>query len=172
MPVLGIHNAEAQQIGSTDHLTVGNKNFAGSWCDQSGGTSFMGTAYIPLTQELINTAPEIFSVSSNILTILEAGIFVFYFTMSAKKPGSQTGQTIWYGNLEEDPATGVFAAVPATQIYGLFTAGQGAIGSHAIIDVKANYRYRLAVAVAAAGEQPVLVAQGSKLSAIRLYKNG
>jgi hypothetical protein len=169
MPVVGLRNADAQAINSADQLDVEDRNFGAEWYDAAGGTSFSTDTVVPLTTTRHNSAPEIYSMTSNILTILEAGLYFFNFAVTAQHVGSS--ELVFFSRLEEDPDSGSFAQVPGTLTYTTFFAGQGTGFNSALIRVGIDYRYRLVVSSLSGGSNS-LFANSSKLSVIRLFKNG
>jgi len=176
MPTVGLRNTDSQQIGSADHLDVEDRNWSAEWYD----SGFFGSAYIaaivvPLITTRQNSAPEIFSLASSILTILEAGIYFFNYTVMASPTTGVDAQG--YGYIEEDPATGTFAQLPGTMAAAASTLGSAtSIHTNCILRVGINYRYRLMAA--SAGTNWNLLGSGlgngwgSRLSVIRLFKNG
>lgn len=169
MPTVGIRNNDAQQIGSTDHLDVEDRNFGAEWYDGAGGTSFATDTVVPLATTRHNSAPEIYSLASNILTVLEAGLYFFSFAVTAQHAGSS--ELIFFSRLQEDPDTGTFADIPGTITYTTFFAGQGTAFNSALLRVGLDYRYRIIVSSLSGGSNS-LFQNGSKLSVFRLFKNG
>lgn len=178
MPTVGLRNTDAQQIGSTDHLDVEDRNWSAEWYDTAIGTpAFIAAITVPLAATRHNSAPEIYSMSSDILTILEAGLYLLTYTVTAFP--DPVGSYGFYSYVEEDPATGTFASVPAS-----YTSGASAFGSvtsassSLFIHVGANYRYRLLAASfgnnfkLAPYSSPFGLYYGSKLGVMRLFKNG
>lgn len=170
MPIVSTHNASHHQISSADQLDVENNNFGAEWYDAAGGTSFLGTTVVPLGTERHNSAPEIYDLASNILTIAEAGLYLFHFAATGANSGS--AELIAAMTLDEDPATGVFAAVPGTLTYATWFNGSGTMFNSALLRVGIDYRYRLAVSRIGGAVTPTLVANASHLSVVRLFKNG
>ena len=170
MPIGQVRNASMQGLGSADHLPVENKNFGAEWYDSVGGTGFIGATTVPLAGELVNPAPTVFDLSSNILTITEAGLYLFLYAVTAANSGS--AEIIFQSYLEEDPDTTTFATIPGTTGVATFFAGSGTIFNSSLLRVGINYRYRLIVARIGGAVTPTLVQNQSKLSVVRLYKNG
>lgn len=177
MPTVGLRNADAQQIGSADHLDVEDRNFGAEWYDATGGQTYtLGTAAFTLNLDTtrINTAPTVFELASNIVTLKEAGLYLFnYKTTIIHNGGSSSAASrLW---LEEDPDTTVFTLVPATAIYlhqpPIFAAsvsGSGFLYIRAGID----YRYRLRLEESSGSSPLITTANGTQLSIIRQFKNG
>lgn len=170
MPTVGFRNADAQNIGSSDHLSVFDRNFFAEWYDAAGGLLFLAADTVPLGTERHNSAPEIFDFSSNILTLTEAGLYLFFFSLTAQQSGS--AEMIVQVYLEEDPDTGIFAVVPGTETTMTFFAGFGTLVNYAFLRAGINYRYRLRVQRLGGTVTPTLTANGSKLSVVRMFKNG
>lgn len=177
MPVMQVRNAEAQALGYVDHLRTDDRNFAGEWYD-SGNLSAGFVAATPMLLPAVrhNSAPEVYAMASNVLTIAEAGLYLFDYTLFANPPS--TTHTSFYCYLEQDPATGVFAAVPASMSVGVTISGSsGAAHTSVLLRVGINYRYR--VMAATFGVTHTMVGSsggntyyGSRLSVVRLFKNG
>lgn len=170
MPTVGLRNAEAQGIGSTDHLSINDRNFAAEWYDSAGGTGFLAATTVPLAATRHNSAPEIFSLASNILTLIEAGLYLLLFSVSVQQSGS--AEMIYQAYLEEDPATTVFTTIPGTLSTCTFFAGSGSLCNYVMLRAGLSYRYRLQVQRLGGAVTPTLVQNGSKLSVLRLFKNG
>ena len=168
MPIAQVRNASLQELGSTDHLDVEDRNFAAEWYDGTGGASYIAAITIPLSVTRHNAAPTIYSVSSNILTITEAGGYLFHYLVHADKAGSNEGA--FYAYLEEDPATGTFAQIPATWVTATVFGAPGTVGGTTLVRAGINYRYRLVTGTY--GVQFTTVADGSKLTVMRCWKNG
>lgn len=170
MPIVQARNASMQQLSSPDVLDVENNNFCAEWYDGAGGTGFMASTVVPLATERQNAAPEFYVMASNILTISEAGLYLFNFAATGANSGS--AEMIAALTLDEDPATGSFAAVPGTLTYGTWFNGSGTLYNSAVLRVGLNYRYRLSISRIGGSVTPTLVQNASHLSVIRLFKNG
>jgi hypothetical protein len=169
MPVVGLRNADAQLIGSVDHLDVEDRNFGAAWYDSVGGGSFAAAITVPMATERHNSAPEIYNMSSGILTVAEAGLYFFSFAVGVSHAGST--EMIFNIILEQDPDTGIFTEVPGTTTYTTFLTGFGTGFNTALLRVGIDYRYRLRVSSLVGGSNS-LIANGSHLSVFRLFKNG
>lgn len=170
MPIVQGRNASMQQLNSPDVLNVENNNFCAEWYDGVGGTNFLAATTVPLATERQNAAPEIFTMASNILTIAEAGLYLFNFAVTGANSGS--AEMIALMTLDEDPATAVFATVPGTLTYGTWFNGSGTLYNSAVLRVGIAYRYRLSISRIGGSVTPSLVQNASHLSVIRLFKNG
>lgn len=170
MPTAQVRNASMQQLNSADLLDIENNNFGAEWYDGAGGAGFLGATVVPLATTRHNSAPEIFSLSSNILTITEAGLYLFNFAVTGANSGS--AELIIEAHLEEDPDTGVFATVPGTITYLTWFTGWGTLYNSAILRVGIDYRYRLVAARVGGAVTPTFLQNGSKLGVVRLFKNG
>lgn len=170
MPSAQVRNSSMQQLNSADLLDVEDRNFGAEWYDSVGGTTFLGSTVVPLGTTRHNAAPEIFDLDSNIVTILEAGLYLFLFSATASQSGS--AEMIIAMSLDEDPDTGSFSVVPGTLTYMTFFNGSGTLYNSAVVRVGLNYRYRLAVSRVGGAVTPTLLQNGSKLAIIRLFKNG
>lgn len=177
MPTVGLRNVDAQQIGAADHLDVEDRNFGAEWYDATGGQTYtLGTAAFTLNlgTTRINTAPTVFEIASNIITLLEAGLYLFnYKTTITHNGGSSNAVSRFW--LEEDPDTTVFTLVPATSIYisqppitAASVSGSGSLYLRAGID----YRYRLRLEEVSGSSPLITAANGTQLSIIRQFKNG
>lgn len=175
MPIVQTRNASMQQLNSADALDVEDNNFGGEWYDHAGGQSFtLGNPLfvLNLDTEKINSAPTIYSMASNILTIAEAGLYLFSYQVMV----SSGGQAVTHAVLEQDPATGSFSvSIPAVTYFPTQGAGLSGISTGvvtALIQVGINYRYRIRVEQSHGSTPMLTVADGSKLSVMRLFKNG
>jgi hypothetical protein len=168
MPVVGLRNADAQQIGSVDHLDVEDRNFGAEWYDSAGGTAFIGAITVPLATTRHNSAPEFYDMSSGILTVAEAGLYLLNFCVAVFKAGTSEGS--FQAFLEEDADVGSFSLLPATTSYATTFSSSASVYNSVLLQVGINYRYRLRTATH--GVVFTTVADGSKLSVIRLFKNG
>lgn len=177
MPLLQVRNPSAQELGSTDHLDVEDRNFAAEWYDNAGGQTYtLGTSpfTINLTTERINSAPTIFSLASNIITISEAGLYLLHAQVMVQQNGGSSSvvSRFW---LEQDPATTVFSEVVSTRSYIHQAPLSSAIASNSLntlLQVGLNYRYRLRLEEAYGSSPLITVANGTKLTLTRLFKNG
>lgn len=170
MPSAQVRNASMQQLNQADQLDVEDRNFGAEWYDGVGGTGFLGATVVPLGTTRHNSAPEIYSLASNILTILEAGLYSLFFSATAANSGSAELITSMF--LEEDPDTGIFATVPASETYTTWFNGWGTMYNSVLLQVGIDYRYRLVVQRVGGTVTPTLLANGSKLSVVRWFKNG
>lgn len=176
MPVIQTRNTEAQLLGSPDHLQTDDRNFAGEWYDATGGQDFIlggGPYTLNLDTEKINSAPEVFDMSSDILTISAAGLYLFSFQLMVVHDGgsSAAANRVW---LEEDPDTGSFAqSLPAVNYFPMASLASVSTGvCTALIQVGIDYRYRIRFEQSYGSTPLTTVADGSKLTVVRLFKNG
>lgn len=167
MPVMQERNSEAQLLGSVDHLFYDDRNFCGEWIDSAGSGNFIGAMTLPLGTVRHHFFLEAFTMAAGILTVLAAGFYCFDWTVYATKAGSTEGS--FYSFLEEDPATAVFAEVPATRIVTTCFAAPGTVHNSLILKAQANYRYR--VQIATFGVTFATLANQSRFSVMRLFKN-
>lgn len=172
MPVAQRRNDAMQQLNSVDQASIKDRNFAGEWYDNSGGVAFDSAIVLNLDTERINTAPTVFVMAADILTITEAGVYKFEYKVTAShSSGSSAAVLAIY--LEEDPATGSFAIVPASIHYATqHTVGFNSAQSNVILRVGINYRYRVRVARSSGSDQLLTTNSASKLSVVRMWKNG
>lgn len=177
MPTVGLRNASAQEIGSADHLPTENKNFGVEWYDSIGGQSFTlggGPYTLNLDTAAVNSAPEIFEIASDTVTIREAGLYQFSFQLMSVHSGGSSAcvNRVW---LEEDPDTAVFTiSLPLVNYFPMApissSVSTGVVTG--LLRVGIDYRYRVRFEQAYGSSPLATVADGSKLSIIRLYKNG
>lgn len=176
MPTVGIRNAESQNIGAADHLDVEDRNWGAEWYDSGFFSSnFIGAITVPFPATRHNSAPEVYVMASNILTITQDGIYFFNYTVVADSQDAI--DQAFYAYLQQDPATGTFADVLSSYTSPAVNAGGiGTAHTNVILRVGANYRYR--VQTASFGNNYQLVGSGvsalygSRFSVIRLFKNG
>lgn len=177
MPIVQERNASMQELNSADAQDIEDRNFGAEWYDSTGGQTFiLGNAAIVLNlnTQRVNSAPTIFSMASSILTITEAGLYLFSYSVTlAQNGGSNINANHAY--LEQDPATGTFAPITSLRNYFPVAPLASAIGSGmmtSIVQVGINYRYRVRVEQVTGSAPMITVANTSKLSVIRLFKNG
>lgn len=170
MPTVGIRNESAQAIGSTDHLSINDRNFCVDIYNTSSET-FVSETVLGLNTIRFNPVPEIFSLASNILTIAEAGYYLFLVRVALSMTGGGAGQAAV--SLQQDPATGTFAAITGGLGYIFLPASLNFSFQMAIpVLAGANYRYRLTSIRTSGAGNVQTVNNTTCLSAIRLYKNG
>lgn len=167
MPIVQERNSEAQLLGSVDHLFYDDRNFCGEWIDSAGGTAFISATVLPLATARHHFFTEAFTMASNILTVLTAGFYLFDWSVYATKSGSTEGS--FYVVLQQDPATGTFADLPASKQVTTCFAAPGSIHNSLILLAEANYRYR--VILASFGVTFTTSANDSRFSVMRLFKN-
>lgn len=170
MPVVQIRNADAQMLGSADHLFYDDRNFAGEWYNNAVSASYIAAINVPLNVTRFNAVPQVYSLGADIITLLEAGFYVISFLVVAQKTTFSATEGSFYAFLEEDPATGTFATVPASTAYATCFSAPGSCYGSAIVLTQANYRYR--VRSATHGVPHTMLANSCNLSIFRLYKNG
>jgi hypothetical protein len=177
MPITQQRNAEMQGLNTADLLSADDKNVAAEFYDAVGGQDYLlgsSTLTLNLDTTALNIAPTVYSLASDIVTIAEAGLYQFVYQVTVKLDGgaSHAVTGIW---LEEDPATGTFALVPTTYINSTVAdIGTSAVTAVGYITklVGFNYRYRLRLEQNNGSTPMTTVANGSKLSIVRLFKNG
>lgn len=177
MPTAQVRNASMQELGSADHLTTENKNFGAEWMDSAGGQAFTfggGPFTLNLGQEILNSASEIFDLDTDIITISEAGLYQFSFQLMSIHNGGSSScvNQVW---LEEDPDTGIFSIKLPLVNYFPMAPISGSVGTGVVVGllrVGIDYRYRVRFEQSYGSSPLLTVADGSKLSIVRLYKNG
>lgn len=178
MPVTGQkRNDSMQQLNSVDQTRIQDRNFGAEWYDSTGGQTYSlgsGTVVVNLDTERLNTAPSVYVMASDILTLTEAGIYLFNAQVTTKQNGgsSSVNSRIW---LEQDPATGSFAEVlgsmsyfshapiPASSVTGVISL---------LLRAGIDYRYRLCLEEAGGSSPLITLINASKLSVMRLWQNG
>lgn len=171
-PTAQKRNASMQALNGVDMLHIDNKNFAAEYYDGPGGQTFTSAVTVNLDTEKLNAAPTVFSLTADIITLLEAGLYLFNFCATASHSSGSSNATIavW---LEEDPATGSFAIIPGTICYAVInTVGFVTAVNSSIIRAGIDYRYRLQIARTSGSDTMITVANQSKVSILRLFKNG
>lgn len=177
MPIAQLRNASLQELGSPDHLPTENKNFGALWYDATGGQAFSlgsGDSTLNLDTEKVNSAPEIFSLSSDVVTLLTAGLYLFSFQLMAIHNGGSSAcvNRFW---LEEDPDSGSFSTVlPAVNYFPMAAIPNSASSGMVTTLLRAgiDYRYRIRFNQSYGSSPLLTVADGSYLSIVRLFKNG
>lgn len=170
-------NAEMTSLASSDLLSVNDKNAAIQVYDASGLGSFtLGvTLQVALdTLSFSNHFPEVFSFESNVITVLEHGLYHFYGSSTATQAGgsSAAGLNVW---IDEDPATGVWALLPVSSSYYTVPAISAARASGSFSFTKhvaPGYRYRMRTTQHSGSGPFTTVAGMSLLGIIRLFKTG
>lgn len=170
MPSAQVRNASMQQLNRADQLDFEDRSWGAEWFDSVGGTSFMSATVVPLAGERHNSAPEIYEMVSNILTVREAGLYLILYTVVADQAGS--GELNFQAYLELDPDAGSFAQFPGSIGYNTIFNGAGSISNYIILRLGIDYRVRLVVARIGGADVPELLQNESKLSVVRLFKNG
>jgi len=174
MPIVQTRNASMQQLNSADELDVENNNFGAEWYDHTGGQNFnlgSGIFTLNLDTQRMNSAPSVYSMGFDILTIGEAGLYLFSWQIMV----SANGLSLTHAWLEQDPDTSVFAAIPSAVTY--FQTFNGLTGPTTavvtnLIQVGIDYRYRIRFEQSHGSTPATTVLDGSKLSVVRLFKNG
>lgn len=167
MPVTQARNADAQLLGSADHLIAGDRNFVFS-AYNTGADSFTSTITMTLNTVTVNHAPEIYDLDTNILTILIPGVYLLrahgVFTMT----GGVSGQAVF--TIDEDPDTASFTVVPSSQTYIYLPANLNAsFEVSVLVYARENYRYRLAGARSSGSGNVNALNNTVSLSAMLLY---
>lgn len=164
-----------QALNGADLLPVDNKNFAAEWYDHAGGQVFIlggGPYTLNLDTEKVNSAPTVYVMTADILTVVDAGLYLFFFQLML----SSNGNGVTHAWLEEDPATGVFAiTLPAVTFFPTPAININSVSTGvvtALIQVGINYRYRVRYEQSHGSTPCTTVADGSKLTVMRLFKNG
>src|SRR6476620_8600286 len=107
MPIVQVRKPSMMQLNSADELDVEDNNFGAEWYDHAGGQVILlgtGPFTLNLDTERINSAPTIYSMAAGILTIADAGLYLFYSQLIMSSNGNAINR-MW---LEQDPATGTF----------------------------------------------------------------
>lgn len=174
MTVAQVRNAEMVALLSADLLSSKDKNVAIEVYDFNGGQDFSSAT--PFTVNLdtarFNFFPEVFTLSSNILTVLEAGIYQvnWRITVGYDSGFFPAAAVAW---LEEDPATGTFVEVHSSkgflQLSGVSWATVQIVN---YLHVAANSRYRLRLARDGGSDTLTTLPRGASLSVMRLLKAG
>jgi len=175
MPIVQVRNASMEQLNSADLLDVEERNFGAEWYDHAGGQVILlgtGPFTLNLDTERINSAPEFYSMAADILTIAEAGLYLFSFQLMLSSNGDGINR-MW---LEQDPDTGTFVAVPSVITHiptpAITVTGNSTGMVTSLIQVGINYRYRIRYEQITGSTPCTTVVDGSKLSVVRLFKNG
>lgn len=177
MPIAQTRNEPMQGLNSVDQLRVQDRNFSAEWYDAVGGQVYaLGTApfTVTLATERLNTAPSVYSIASNIVTLSEAGVYLFNFQVIVQQNGGSSAVTsrAW---LEQDPATGTFTAVPAAITYfsnAAISASSAGGSSSTVLRVGAAYRFRVRLEESSGSSSLITLANGSSLRIVRLWQNG
>jgi hypothetical protein len=150
MPVIQTRNAEAQMLGSADHLATLDRNFAFSAYNTSA-ESFVSTTVLGLNTVTLNFTPDIFDLTSNILTLGLAGMYLLRMRSAVTMSGGGAGAAAFM--LHEDPDTGSWGVVPASTVHVYLPASTDVSWEASfVLRAQANYRYRIAgVRTAGAG---------------------
>ena len=168
-PIIQTRNADAQLLGSPDHLWAKDRNFAFE-AYAASSESFTGETVLGIGNQRQNFSPEIYDFSSNILTIFQPGVYLFSYHSSFTMSGGVAGQVAVY--LQQDPATGTFTTVLGTIQYVYLPANLNASMQCVIpLLVGINYRYRIAAIRTSGSGNVSTISQTTELSAILLFNN-
>lgn len=170
MPSAQVRNASMQQLSSADQLDVEDRNWGAEWFDSAGGTTFTAATVVPLAGERHNSAPEVYEMASNILTVREAGLYLILYTVTADQ--SLSSELNFQAYLELDPDAGSFAQFPGSTGYNTMFNGAASISNYILLRLGIDYRLRLVVARIGGADVPALLQYESKLTIVRLFKNG
>jgi hypothetical protein len=177
MPSSQVRNADAQILGFVDHLNVEDRNFSAEFYDNVGGQSYLlgdPVLTVNIDTSRINSAPTIYSLASDVVTIAEAGLYLASFHVSSQLAGGSTSVVSQFW-LEEDPDTGVFGEVTASRGFfvhaGILNSVSGA-SMTTLLQVGIDYRYRIRLEQIYGSSTLNTLFRGSKISFIRLFKNG
>lgn len=141
-PIIQTRNADAQLLGSPDHLWAKDRNFVLE-AYGGGAENFIAETVLAVTTVRQNYTPELYDLDSSILTLFEAGVYQFCYRSTFSMSGGGAGQAIIY--LQQDPATGTFATVLASAYYLYLPAGLNATFQVVLpLLVGIDYRYRIA----------------------------
>ena len=169
MPISQVRNSDAQLLGSADHGLAKDKNFVFEAYHSSSNT-FTAETVLSLNVVRQNFTEELYDLTSNVLTLYQAGVYLFNLRTSFSMSGGVAGQAAFY--LQEDPATGVFATVLASVGYAYIPASLNTTLQISVpLRVGSNYRYRLAAIRSSGTGNVSTVSQATTLSAILLYNN-
>lgn len=176
MPSAQVRNQAMQALNGADLDDVENKNWGAEWYDSTGMVGFnsgSGAFTLNLDTERINSAPEVFVMASDVLTILEAGLYLFSIQCMVSQNGT-TNVATNHVVLQEDPDTGVFASLPHAASFfsmpNLISVATGNVVT--LVQVGINYRYRVRLNQLYGSSNVNTVPDGSKLTVVRLFKNG
>ena len=168
MPIEQVRNADAQLLGSVDHLWAKDRNFAVE--AYGGGDAFTSELVLNLGTLRQNYTEELFDLSSNILTFYQAGVYLFMFHSVLTMTGGAAGQASVY--LQQDPATGIFTTVPSALSYIYLPPALNSSFQVVLpLIVGFDYRYRIGgIRTSGAGTVQTLN-QSTSLAAVLLYNN-
>jgi hypothetical protein len=169
MPAIQTRNADMQLLGGADHLRALDRNFIFEAYHNSSN-SFTATTVLGLDTQRLNHAPEYFVLASNILTIEEAGVYLFNVRTTLTITGGAAGQAAIA--LEQDPATGTFTTVLSGLCYVYIPPALNASMQLVVpLLVGENYRYRI-TGIRTSGSGTVqTLSQTTTLSALLMYNN-
>lgn len=169
MPVTQTRNADAQLLGSVDHLWARDRNFAFE-AYGGGAENFTSETVFGLSTIRQNYTPELFDLSSNILTIFEAGVYLFSVRSTLTMTGGGAGQALVY--LQQDPATGTFTSVVSSLTYVYIPPALNTTFQMVIpLLVGLDYRYRIAGIRTSGSGNVQTLNQSNNLAAILLLNN-
>lgn len=163
-------NSEMQALNSADLLSVKDRNL-GFFAYNSATSVGFSVGTVSLDTVPINNSPDVYSLSGGILTILQAGIFKFDWRVTVGH-ASGSANLVAATTLDQDPATGSFAAVPGSLVYWavLGSAYASGVGSM-LVRTKANYRYKIAVSRQSTTDSLLMLANACTLSVERLFRS-
>lgn len=169
MPAIQTRNADMQMLGYPDHLRAQDRNFIFEAYHNSSN-SFTAEAVLGLDTIRLNHAPEYFQLAASVLTIDEAGVYLFNLRSTMTMSGGAAGQAAFY--LQQDPATGTFTTVLAALAYVYLPASLNASVQIVVpLLVGENYRYRIAAIRTSGAGTISTLSQTTTLSTLLLYNN-
>lgn len=171
MPSAQIRNAEMINLARADLLNAADRNIAFFAYNSATSLSF-SSGFVALDTQVVNTAPTVYALASNIFTILEAGVYKFTVKVTVGH-GSGSANLVAALTLDEDPNTGSYAAVPGSLSYwGVLGASYASGHSTIIRRVLPDYKYKIAVSRQSTTDSLVMLALTCTLNVERLYKLG
>lgn len=170
MAVITQRNAEHYMLETSDLLTADNKNFVFEAYDNQVN-SFTSQEVQTFNTVRLNTAPEIYDFSSNILTVARAGIYLFTIRMALQSSGAADAEAAFF--LQEDPDTGSFSTVTGTTCYIAMPATMRQTAQITVpLRVGFDYRYQVSV-LRTVGSGTISTLSGTpSFSCLCLFQNG
>lgn len=165
-------NDELAALLGADHLPLLDRNIAFEAYDDAGGQTFVDSLItVNLDMERVNTAPTVFGLASDVVTVSQAGIYLVTWHVTV---GHSAGASdaVAEMHLEEDSGSG-FGAVTATyEFVPVQGTGYGSGQGMAVLRIAAGNSYRLRVERGTGSDTLVLLTKGARLGFVCLIGTG
>ena len=169
MPAAQQRNDELAQLLSADLLSSDDRNVLIESYYSGADMSFTSTVVVPINTTRLNVANDIFSLSNNIITVAQAGIYMITGYLRVARSTS-IGDNACFFWIDQDPAMGSFVEVPASR-GGIHVPNGGTASAEVSVRLRAlaGYRYRMRMERDWGSDTLRVLHEGAKLSIVRLF---